>query len=76
VLPPQKPKTGRPPLDHRRVLEAIRWVLRTGAPWRDLPAEDGPWQTAATCFYRWTRDGAWARVLAALPRQADAARAT
>jgi transposase len=72
VLPPQKPRTGRPPLDHRLVLEAILWVLRTGAPWRDLPPEYGPWQTAATRFYRWVGDGSWERILAALQRQADA----
>ena len=37
LLPPQKPPTGRPANDHRTVLEGILWILRTGAPWRDLP---------------------------------------
>ena len=41
LLPPQKPRTGRPANDHRTVLEGIIWVLRTGAPWRDLPARYG-----------------------------------
>ncbi len=71
VLPPQKPVTGRRAIDHRLILNAILWVLRTGAPWRDLPAEYGPWQTAATRFYRWVKGGIWDRILAALQQQAD-----
>jgi transposase len=73
LLPPQKPVTGRPAKPHREVLEAILWVLRTGAPWRDLPAHDyGPWQTAANRFYRWRHAGVWDRVLATLQADADA----
>ena len=72
LLPPQKPATGRPAKPHREVLEAIGWVLRTGAPWRDLPSEYGPWQTAASRFYRWTEQGVWDRVLAALQADVDA----
>jgi transposase len=65
LLPPQKPPTGRPAKDHRAVLEAILWVLRTGASWRDLPAGHGPWRTAASRFYRWRLQGVGERVLAA-----------
>ena len=71
-LPPQKPRTGRPAKDHRTVLEGILWVLRTGAPWRDLPDRFGSWKTASSRFYRWQKAGVWDRVLAALQRQADA----
>ncbi len=42
LLPPQRPTTGRPAKDHRTVLNGILWVLRTGAPWRDLPERYGP----------------------------------
>jgi transposase len=42
LLPPRRPRTGRPARDHHTVLSAIVWVLRTGAPWRDLPARSGP----------------------------------
>ena len=72
LLPPQKPQTGRPAHDHRRILEAILWLDRTGAPWRDLPPELGRWQTVSSRFYRWRQQGVWARVLAALQTQADA----
>jgi hypothetical protein len=37
-LPAERPRTGRPNEDHRRILNGILWVHRTGAPWRDLPA--------------------------------------
>lgn len=72
LLPPQKPKTGRPAKDHRTVVEAILWIDRTGAPWRDLPKEFGPWQSAATRFYRWVEAGVWDHILQELQRQADA----
>jgi transposase len=57
-LPPQRPRMGRPPKDHRLIVEAIVWLDRTGAPWRDLPAEYGPWVTVASRFYRWRWRGA------------------
>lgn len=71
LLPPQKPKTGRPALDHRRVVNGILWVLRTGAPWRDMPERYGKWQTVYSRFRRWRQAGIWERVLAALQQQAD-----
>ena len=72
LLPPQRPRMGRPPKDHRLIVEAIVWLNRTGAPWRDLPSEYGPWETVASRFYRWRRRGVWARVLACLQADADA----
>jgi transposase len=71
-LLPDRPRTGRPPKDHRLVLDALLWLTRTGAPWRDLPERFGPWRSVATRFYRWTRSGVWERILAALRRIADA----
>ena len=73
LLPPQKPRTGRPAEDHRRIVSGILWIHRTGAPWRDLPSDYGPWQTVATRFYRWVKAGVWDRLLAALQQQGDAA---
>lgn len=71
LLPPQKPRTGRPAHDHRRIVNGILWIHRTGAPWRDLPERYGPWQTVACRFYRWRTAGVWDRILAALQQQAD-----
>ncbi len=72
LLPPQKPRTGRPAKDHRAVLDGMLWVLRTGSPWRSLPERYGSWKTVSSRFYRWQRAGVWDRVLAALQRRADA----
>ena len=71
-LPPQRAATGRPAKDHRTVVEAVLWRLRTGAPWRDLPERYGPWQSVYTRFRRWQQAGVWGRALAALQAAADA----
>ncbi len=55
------------------MIEAIAWRFRTGSPWRDLPAEFGPWQTAWKRLTRWTRDGTWERLLRAVQADGDAA---
>ena len=72
LLPP-RPHTGRLPKDHRPILDALLWLARTGAPWRDLPERFGPWRTVATRFYRWSRSGLWDRILLELQRMADTA---
>jgi transposase len=72
LLPPQKPRTGRPGRDHRIIVNALLWLARTGAPWRDLPERYGPWRTVATRFYRWTKSGLWQRLLAEVQAEADA----
>ena len=71
-LPPEKPLTGRPNASHRRILNGILWILRTGAPWRDLPGRYGPVGTVSSRFYRWRGSGVWDRVLSALQAEADA----
>lgn len=73
LLPPQRPATGRPAKDHRTIINGILWVLKTGAPWRDLPERYGPWQTVYSRFRRWQQAGIWERILADLQRDADAA---
>ena len=71
-LLPAPAKTGRPPTDRRHAVNAIYWVLATGAPWRDLPERYGPWETAYGRFKRWRDAGVWQRALEALQREADA----
>jgi transposase len=71
-LPPEKPWTGRSNAPHRRILNGILWVLRTGAPWHDLPRRYGPVGTVSSRFYRWRASGVWDRILAALQSEADA----
>ena len=48
------------------------WILRTGAPWRDLPERYGAWETVSGRFYRWRRNGIWNQILQSLQQQTDA----
>ena len=65
---------GRPPVwPRRQLIDGIRWRVRTGAPWRDVPARYGPWQTVYGLFRRWQREGTWAAILTRLQAVADAA---
>jgi len=61
-FPPPGPTGGRPRRDARDVLNAVLWILHTGSPWRALPREFVPWQTAYRYFAGWTRDGTFDRV--------------
>ncbi len=69
-LLPNKPR-GVPRVDDRRVLNGIFWVLRTGAPWRALPAEFGPRTTCYNRFVRWRKAGVFDRILAAVTEAYD-----
>jgi transposase len=62
MLPAERGRRGRPWNDHRRTVGGIFWILRTGAPWRDLPRAFGAWQTVYGRFNRWSRDGTWQRL--------------
>jgi hypothetical protein len=66
LLPPQKPDVGRPRLDHRTILGGILWVLRTAAPWREMPAQFGKWNTAYVRYRLWCKQGLWQRIIDAL----------
>jgi len=64
---------GVPRVDDWRVLNGIFWVLRSGAPWRDLPIAFGPYTTCYNRFVRWRRAGVWSRIIDALAAAHDAA---
>lgn len=59
---------GRPAAPHRRIVEAIIYRDRAGIAWRDLPPRFGAWQTVWKRHRRWSADGTWDRVWAALDR--------
>jgi transposase len=69
---PNKPR-GVPRVNDRRVLNGIFWVLRSGAPWRDLPETFGPYRTCYNRFVRWGRAGVWDQIMDALAAMHDAA---
>src|SRR6478736_2065672 len=69
---PNKPR-GVPRVNDRRVLNGIFWVLRSGAPWRDLPDNFGPYTTCYNRFVRSRRAGVWAKIMSALASAHDTA---
>jgi transposase len=70
--PPNKPR-GVSRVNDRRVLNGIFWVLRSGAPRRDLPDNFGPYTTCYNRFARWRRAGVWDQIMDALAETHDAA---
>ena len=71
---PNKPR-GVARVSDRRVLNGIFWVLRSGAPWRDLPETFGPYTTCYNRFVRWRRAGVWSKIMNTLAGAHDAAEA-
>jgi len=67
-LLPNKPR-GVPRADDRRVLNGIFHILRTGAPWRDLPERYGPYTTCYNRFNRWAKAGVWVKIFEALAQR-------
>jgi len=61
-----RPIVRPPPRDHRRTLDAIFWIPRTGAPWRDLCEELGNRNSLHRQYRRWTASGLWDLMLEAL----------
>jgi len=71
LLPAASKKGGRPAKPGRPMVEAMIWILRTGAPWRDLPSAYGPWKSVYTRFSRWSEAGVLASLFEALARERD-----
>lgn len=66
LLPPPSKGRGRPRGDSRQIFNGIFWILRTGAPWRDLPQRYGRWQTVYHRFNAMNKDGTLGRIALAL----------
>ena len=71
LLPGQAMNYSVTAKDNRLFVEAVLWIGRTGAPWRDLPAEFGNWHSTYVRFSRWTKAGVWDRVFEALSQDRD-----
>jgi putative transposase of IS4/5 family DUF4096 len=71
LLPPQKPYTGRPAVDHRLIVEGILWKIQTGSSWREMPERFGPWSTVASRYRLWRQEGRWTRMLLVLQASED-----
>lgn len=66
LLPGKPGDAGRRGEDNRLFLDAVLWIVRTGAPWRDLPERFGEWNSVFQRFSRWAKKGVWQRVFDAL----------
>ena len=66
--PDQRGSTGR---DNRMFVEGVLWIVRTGAPWRDLPQTFGEWNSVFRRFSRWSEKGIWTRLFEAMSDDPD-----
>ena len=62
---------GRSGADNRLFVDAVLWLARTAAPWRDLPPEFGKWTGAHARFRRWALSGVWERLFNELSADPD-----
>jgi transposase len=70
-LPGRFGTVGKPAQDNRQFVEAVLWIAKTGAPWRDLPERFGRWNSVWRRFRRWALDGIWEAVFSLLSVAAD-----
>jgi transposase len=71
LLPGKPGDPGRSAADNRRFLEAVLWIARVGAPWRDLPDQFGNWNSTFKRFRRWAKNGVFERVFKSLSGDPD-----
>jgi transposase len=71
ALPGKKSDPGRTGEDNRQFVEAVMWIGRTGAPWRDLPLGRGKWSSVHKRFIRWSAKDIWQMIFNTLAADAD-----
>ena len=71
LLPGKPSDPGATARDNRLFLDAVLWIARTGAPWPDLPARFGKYDTVYQRFNRWAKRGVWLRIMETLGGDAD-----
>jgi len=71
LLPGEAGSWGGIAKDNRNFINAVFWILRTGAPWRDLPPDYGNWNTAFRRFSRWSNKGIWDKIREGLIKEPD-----
>ena len=71
LVPGKEGDKGRHGEDNRLFVDAVLWIARAGAPWRDLPEEFGNWNSVFQRFRRWAKKGVWQRVFNALIENPD-----
>ena len=71
LVPGKKGDRGRQGEDNRLFVDAVLWIARAGAPWRDLPPAFGNWNSVFQRFRRWAKKGVWERIFNALAESPD-----
>lgn len=71
LVPGKEGDKGRHGEDNRLFVDAVLWIARAGAPWRDLPEEFGNWNSVFQRFRRWAKKGVWQRLFNALVENPD-----
>jgi transposase len=71
LVPGKEGDKGRHGEDNRLFVDAVLWIARAGAPWRDLPQEFGNWNSVFQRFRRWAKKGVWQRIFNALLENPD-----
>ena len=71
LLPGKEGDPGRSAEDNRLFLEAVLWIVRAGAPWRDLPEQFGKWSSVWKRFRRWALKGVFERIFQAFAQDPD-----
>ena len=70
-MPGKEEDPGRTCANNRLFIEAVMWIAKTGAPWRDLPGEYGKWSNVHKRFIRWAKKGVWQMIFNTLAVDAD-----